>query len=174
MSTSTDPRPDTVFGWLINAALVAASIGALLATFKARFLIGHDHQREPCLAGSPRWFLIDTLQDHAMAGDLIAFRADQRMAPEVPPGTLVVKRIKGTSGDSIEIQALSLEIDGNRYPMPYPHRPHLGNRALRPGTQITLPTDHYFVLGDHPRSFDSRYFGPIRKEQWVGIAHVLF
>jgi len=32
-----------------------------------------------------------------------------------------------------------------------------------------LRTDELFVLGDTPGSFDSRYFGPIRRAQVEGV-----
>jgi conjugal transfer pilin signal peptidase TrbI len=176
MSTLTNNHrtPETPFGWLLNALLVGLMVYGLMAHLKDRYLIGHDGQLEPCLLGQPRWFLIDTQAVAGHAGDLIAFRSDDRMAPEIPQGTLVIKRIEGVEGQRIRIEALGLGLDQQRLSLPYPHRDRLKDRALPPGKTLELKSGEYFVLGDHPRSFDSRYFGAIAASQWVGVAHALF
>ena len=41
--------------------------------------------------------------------------------------------------------------------------------------EITLDDDEYYVLGDNRgKSADSRYFGPIKKEQIKGVGMMLF
>jgi type IV secretory pathway protease TraF len=37
-----------------------------------------------------------------------------------------------------------------------------------------LDFGEYFVVGTHPRSFDSRYFGPIAETSIIGRAHALW
>ena len=37
-----------------------------------------------------------------------------------------------------------------------------------------IPADHFLALGDHPLSFDSRYFGLIRRDQIIGTAQALW
>lgn len=158
---------------LVDAMLVLVLIHALMAWFSHRFIVGHDQQRILCLDGNTRWYLIDRQQKPMIEGDLVAFRSDPRMAPDIPVGTLIVKRIEGVPGDAINIGHSHLWIQGIVYELPYPHREQLGLRALPEGTHLIVPDDHFWVMGDHPRSFDSRYIGPISPEQIVGVAHAL-
>lgn len=162
------------FGRLIHAVGLILIMNAGTEWFSHRFLIGHDQQTVTCLQGSPRWFLIDREHARPEIGDLLAFRADARMAPEIPEGTLIVKRIEAEAGDTIEIGRSSLRIQDHEVGLPFPHRSRLGNRTLSAGSRFRLPDHSYFVLGDHPRSLDSRYYGEIHSEQVIGLARVLF
>jgi len=38
----------------------------------------------------------------------------------------------------------------------------------------TVPKDNYFFTTPHPKSFDSRYFGFVKKEQIIGVARSIF
>jgi conjugal transfer pilin signal peptidase TrbI len=158
---------------LLNALLIFLVLHALIAWFSNRFLIGHDAQSVLCLKGQNRWYLIDRDAKPQGTGDLLAFRSDDRMAPEIPNGTLVVKRIEAVSGDAIAIEHRRLVIQGIGFETPFPHRGRLKERALPEGTVLVLPEDAYWVMGDHPKSFDSRYFGAIAADQVVGVAHAL-
>jgi conjugal transfer pilin signal peptidase TrbI len=95
------------------------------------------------------------------------------MAPEIPLGTLVVKLVEATEGDAVEFEFQGLRIQGQWHPVRYPHRERLKDRALPQGTRLIVPERAVWVMGDHPRSFDSRYFGPIEDPQIIGVAHAL-
>lgn len=48
-------------------------------------------------------------------------------------------------------------------------------RFLMPGTSYTVPEDHYFMLGDNsPESLDSRFWGPVPRENLVGKASLVW
>jgi signal peptidase I len=126
------------------------------------------------------------------AGDIVVFISPQ-------DGTRLIKRVIGVPGDTIEMRDQVLIINGQplRYevvdatpikdevhedPHPVlaiehgPAQPHsvmaLPSRdALRSFDAITLQPGHYFMMGDsRDNSHDSRYFGPVQREQIVGRA----
>lgn len=158
---------------LVNCLMVFFVIYAFFGWFSHRFLLGHDHQQELCLEGNHRWYLIDQSQRDPRLGDLMAYRSDERMNPNFPLGTLVVKRVEGLSGDLVDLEPQGLRIQGEPHPIRYPHRSGLGARALPLASHIVVPEGGVWVMGDHPRSFDSRYFGAIEAHQIVGLAYAL-
>ena len=89
-------------------------------------------------------------------------------------GSLIVKRIVGLPGETIEIgRDGSIRIDGALYENRF-------QSAALPGAAYTerrihLGSDEYFLLGDNrPASCDSRTFGPVRGKNicgeviWIG------
>jgi conjugative transfer signal peptidase TraF len=88
----------------------------------------------------------------------------------LPPGIPLLKRVVAVAGDRVcrsrtvvfvngEAIAESLERDQNQRPLP-----------VWEGC-FTLFAGQFFVLQQHPFSFDSRYFGPVGECQIVGVAH---
>ncbi len=87
----------------------------------------------------------------------------------LPPGTPLIKRIAGLSGDEIcregtavfineTYAAEALLTDGSGRPMP------------RWDGCFKLQTDEVFLLNHHENSFDGRYFGAIKRWHVMGIA----
>lgn len=75
------------------------------------------------------------------------------------------KRIVGLPGETVEIKEGTVLISGQTLDEPYVLTS--STMSLKP---ITVPADNYFVLGDNrPRSNDSRSFGPVPKENILGI-----
>lgn len=89
------------------------------------------------------------------------------------PGPLI-KKLKGLPGDQI------FQENGNVYLNHQLIGPVLNKsrdqRTLTPGYVGIIPSHHYFVAGDHPRSFDSRYaeVGLLTNETIYGKAYKLF
>ena len=91
--------------------------------------------------------------------------------------TEIVKRIAAIPGDRIELGQGGVRVNGERVP---------GSELLDRDSQgaplahaeegeIVLAAGRYWVMGTHVRrSWDSRYFGPIAREQIVGGARPLW
>lgn len=81
--------------------------------------------------------------------------------------TMLIKRVAGLSGDLVCRQGSLVTIN---------KRSLVAARADQQGTPLpawygcrTLTTNEVFILGDHPSSFDSRYFGPVSLGELAGI-----
>lgn len=77
---------------------------------------------------------------------------------------MLVKRVVGLPGETIEIRNGVVYVNGIASPEPFPHE--LGYQSMAP---MTLGPLSYFVMGDNrDNSNDSRSFGPVKREYILG------
>jgi len=89
-------------------------------------------------------------------GDLVVFRLP------ASPDVMYVKRVVGLPGDRIEIRADVLYRNGKAVEEDHVRIDAQGPGAFGDFAVVTVPDDHYFVLGDNRRrSRDSRFTGAI-------------
>ncbi len=112
-------------------------------------------------------------------GDVVVFDRATMNGSQIEHDDLI-KRVIGLGGESIEIRDCSVYIDGTKLDEPYlPSRDiGLANLSDRCGVVsmplTTIENDEVFLVGDNrPQSFDSRMFGPIKKDLIIGQAFVL-
>ena len=112
-------------------------------------------------------------------GDVVVFDRATMNGSQIEHDDLI-KRVIGLGGESIEIRDCSVYIDGTKIDEPYlPSRDiGLANLSDRCGVVsmplTTIENDEVFLVGDNrPQSFDSRMFGPIKKDLIIGQAFVL-
>lgn len=88
-------------------------------------------------------------------------------------GTRFVKRFIGCPGDVLQVRERDFYVNGrlvgtaretDSHGIPVSHFTWNGK----------IPEGHYFVMGDSPRSYDSRYWGFVKKEWIAGRAYPLF
>ena len=147
-----------------------------LVFFNQHYLMGYN--QTPSLPG--HFFLVEKdKRNHLKRGDYVSFYTRDLM-PYYPKGSRFVKKIVGIGrdfisrngrvftickkenpGQCIKTEALKTDSKGNPAP-----------RFIPEGREI--PLDCYFVLGDHPRSFDSRYWGYVCGEEVIGKAVKVF
>ena len=112
-------------------------------------------------------------------GDVVVFDRATMNGSQIEHDDLI-KLVIGLGGESIEIRDCSVYIDGTKLDEPYlPSRDiGLANLSDRCGVVsmplTTIENDEVFLFGDNrPQSFDSRMFGPIKKDLIIGQAFVL-
>jgi len=154
-------------GWVYALALVVGlGTGAAVQELIQAFF--YENYKAP--SGS----MIPTLLvgDHFMAGVLapsdVVRRGDVVVFLEEPDGRHFVKRVVGLPGEAVSVAAQRVLIDG--VVLDEPHARH-----IRPGERlpvrdemapVQLGPDEYFVMGDNrERSYDSRWFGPVRRDR---------
>jgi conjugative transfer signal peptidase TraF len=88
----------------------------------------------------------------------------------------LVKPVAAVAGDRVTVTPRGIAVDGR----PVPHTAQLvrdsSGRPLRPvapGVYPVIPGQVWLLSGHDPRSFDSRYFGPIPTANVHGVARPL-
>ena len=104
-------------------------------------------------------------------GDIVLFENQQ--GGEDP----LIKRVVGLPGEELELRGGRVYVDGALLEEPY-----LRHDPCKPGFPktcsfgpVTVPEDHYFMMGDNRTgSLDSRFFGPVPEDDIIGEALVRF
>lgn len=101
-------------------------------------------------------------------GEIIVFKSP------IDPFSCYIKRIIGLPGETIEIKNGVVEVYTKHGPMVLNEKSYLPDDMKTPGDlKISLPEDHYFVLGDNRfQSYDSRKFGPLPRKNIVGRVYL--
>lgn len=139
----------------------------------ARYSIGIDDQKDLCLKGHHRLFLIDHWDRTFQKEDLIAFKADNRMTPFFSLETIFIKRVKGVEGDEVGQRGDILTVNGQEVGEGFPLTNHPGVTQVIDHRPFKVQPLTYWAMGDQPKSFDSRYWGVVYQQQVVGKAYVL-
>nr|WP_298058513.1 signal peptidase I [uncultured Halomonas sp.] len=164
--------------FLAKALTITALVVAAGSYAADRYTFGFDPAEYRCLADY-RSFIVDSHADIAELerGVLVAFES-QGLAPFFEDGQKVTKWLAGVPGDRVAVRALDsgeygvfvndeLQATGLRYV------DQLGVAPTEMVGEMTVPPGEYWVMGDTPYSFDSRYWGTIREAQIVGRSYGL-
>jgi signal peptidase I len=91
-----------------------------------------------------------------------------------------IKRVVAIPGDTVEVRAGRLYLNGIRVPDPHAHFEKLQAERL-PSSQadylapVKLGTNQYFMMGDNrDHSYDSRFWGPITRDAIEGRAMFIY
>jgi conjugal transfer pilin signal peptidase TrbI len=117
----------------------------------------------------PHWAFVTDRQNRSVArGDLVQF---------VPPenryyssGQHFVKRVAGVAGDIVERRGDEMWVSGRNVGRIKPTDSQ--GRPVEAGPVGRIPDGHFFLVGDHPDSLDSRYaaLGWIPASRLIGKA----
>jgi signal peptidase I len=153
---------------LAETLVLIAIVYTIVNLATVRFFIEGPSMQPSFQAGQ---FLVVSRLSYLFAepqrGEIVVFdRPDDDYLAEDP---LLIKRIIGLPGDTIEFRAQQLYINGELRPEPYINEPCEPNRC-RDNTW-TLGPGQYFMMGDNRNdSSDSRVFGAVNRDRLVGQA----
>jgi conjugative transfer signal peptidase TraF len=98
-----------------------------------------------------------------------------RGRPWFPPiGVPLMKEVFGLPGDTILFKKNEIFINGNLFGLRERYDRNNEELPWIYEGPVILKQTQYFVGSHKVRSFDSRYFGPIDKDQMIGIFHPVF
>ena len=158
----------------VESLLIAAVLALIIRTFIVTPFKIPTGSMQPALMPGDKIFVnrfIYRFQE-PRRGDVIVFRY-----PENPRRDFI-KRLAACPGETVELAEGRLIIDGKSVDSPEIFREiHYENQgsygALK--TEITVPDDCYFVLGDNSASSrDSRYWGFVPRKLLRGRAFVIW
>lgn len=103
-------------------------------------------------------------------GDIIVFKFPEDEQKDF------IKRVVALPGETIEIRNKVVYINGEEIDEPYVRHTKVDNTPIRDNYgPYTVPEDRYFVMGDNREgSYDSRWWGPVKREKIVGKALVIY
>lgn len=101
-------------------------------------------------------------------GEYVVLRwqgTDPNCQPRLKQGMRLIKRIACGPGQRLRVTAQEASCEGRLLGQVRDH--NLKGQPLKPALYDGIvPQGSYFVLGDHPASYDSRYLGLI-PESWI-------
>lgn len=171
---SLPPKKQSLLWEYVESFLIAIALALVVRTFIVQpFKIPSGSMR-PTLIEGDRILVnkyVYRFQEPA-PGDIIVFKS-----PETPKKDFI-KRLVGAGGDDIEIREGKLFSNQRVLSEPaifrenfYYNRGEYGAE----GKPITVPEEHYFVLGDNSgSSHDSRFWGFVPKQNVIGRAFFIF
>ncbi len=104
-------------------------------------------------------------------GDIVIFKSPQNKEIDY------IKRVIALPGETVRLAGSVFYINGKKLDEPYisPGVFTFGGSYLAENANVVVPSGKYFVVGDNrPHSSDSREFGPIVKEDFIGKAFLRY
>ena len=151
--------PARMRGLLIASGVAVASLALIYQPVKIE-----GNSMTPMLSNHEA-IIINTLVYHfepVRRGDVVVFRYPLDATKSY------IKRIVGLPGETVQIRQGLVYVNGSWIPEPYVLSQYEDLSGFGP---IDVPSDSYFVLGDHHnRSNDSRGFGTVAKRLIDGRA----
>jgi conjugative transfer signal peptidase TraF len=86
----------------------------------------------------------------------------------------LLKQVYAVAGDSVKVDVLGLSVNGRRIAGTRPLPKDAQGRVIASvpfGVRRLNAGEFWAGSRRHPRSFDSRYFGPVQESNVLGIAH---
>lgn len=157
------PRQKSLIRTILEPIAIAVALAFLVRAAVQIYAIPTGSM-SPTLEPGDRVVVTRYFRGAPERGHIVVFRSP------VQPDELLVKRVVGVAGDSIDSRAGRLRIGGRTLPEPYVLR-HASSGAIE--SQV-VPAGTYYVLGDNrDDSSDSRVWGAVPETMIVGRARMV-
>jgi signal peptidase I len=119
-----------------------------------------------CLGRHPDWPVISAIHGTPPRGNIVAFKTPPLAMLRCGSGGVFIKRVIALPGEKWSEKNGYVYINGKRLREPYVTASRRDLRTVQP---VTIPRDHYFVLGDNrSASCDSRAWGTVPRSDIIG------
>lgn len=144
----------------------------LPSLFFSYYHIGYFHgdAQKACLPWN--WYLVS--ENKPKPEDMkdvtyIAFKTDLRVLSYYPLDTVFAKKVAARAGDKVDVKEGYLWVNGKKVkPLSKKVMAFIGVEPKELEVSITLNDGEFWGIGTNPDSYDSTYWGRIKKEQVVG------
>src|SRR5437588_4679054 len=165
VAASTSPLPERprriLYAWVRDLFFsIVVSLFIILFIYEPVKVEGGS--MEPGLEDQERIFINKLVYriEAIGRGDIIVFRYPR------DPRKNFIKRVIAIPGDRIRVTPGRVYLNGQLIQEPYVPEQYQDSRSA---TEMTVPADSYFVMGDHrTMSNDSRDFGPVDRDLMYG------
>lgn len=156
--------------FVINlVCLTSVALILILQWLTACWSLGLDFAPLKCLNGTGFLIHNDRPSD-IVRGRLYAYHSHGLM-PLLPDGSPVVKIAAALPGDVILVNAKGVFINGRWWGALNPITLARTHRTVASVTRtFTIQPGQVLMLGDQPRSYDGRYWGPVQQDWMIGHA----
>lgn len=158
--------------FVVRAILSLVVLFSAAALFASRFTLAMDYQTTTSIQGM-HILIIDRKDTVIQKGNIYAFKSPD-LRPFYPEGVKIAKFNAAGPGDVIKIDENDqIWVNGKVtvYRGLEYAKSKLGVEPLRFRGETILKDNQYWMLGDSPKSFDSRYWGPVGSERIIGRAY---
>jgi conjugal transfer pilin signal peptidase TrbI len=152
-------------------------VTAFVGYFAARYDVGFNGASLACL--NARLFLVDTWDQDIKEGDLVAFSMQQEN-DYFPRGLKWIKIAAGKPNSNISIEPNRVATSSGRQyhvsmnlMITYLKRKNPNTTYSDFTGETRMGANEWFVLGETPASYDSRYWGPIKTKDIIGKAYAI-
>lgn len=158
--------------WMFVALFAFALLLADCFWFKPLITLGFDPQKERCLPDLHLALMIHRAPGAVHDGELLFWKPQGALAGFHEQ--FILKEVAGVPGDHLTIAGGKVMINGKTVVVGFP----LARYYKRPSSDFSrdevIPAGKFFMIGTHPLSNDSRYWGYLDAGQISGFAYRVF
>jgi len=161
------------FEFWAKALALSAGVAWVVIALLGRFQFALDPQIRSCIPNA-HFMVVDRARRTLARGQLMALSTDTAREPLIEPHALAAKFIVGLPGDHVRVTAADTTVNGVVVGLGLADAKKAHLDPLRLVRTLVVPPGFYWVMGEAPNSYDSRYWGPVPGSDLVGNVHVLF
>jgi len=161
------------FEFWAKALVLSAGFAWVVVALLGRFQFALDPQIRSCIPNA-HFMVVDRAVRTLARGQLMALYTDTAREPLIEPHALAAKFIVGLPGDHVRVTAVETTVNGVVVGLGLADAKKAHLDPLKLVRTLVVPPGFYWVMGEAPNSYDSRYWGPVPGSDFVGDVHVLF